>query len=33
MHAETPRPVEKTSTFSKHEVFEVVAMVTRPFHS
>ena len=28
MHAETPRFASKTTIFSKHEVFEVVVMVT-----
>jgi hypothetical protein len=29
MHAETPRLAGKTIIFSEHEVFEVVAVVTR----
>jgi hypothetical protein len=29
MHAETPRLADKTIVFSEHEVFKVLAMVTR----
>jgi hypothetical protein len=33
MHAETPRRVRKIATFSQHEIFEVVVVVTRSYFS